>query len=324
MALLEVSNVSKRLNDAMELSDINFAQSKLQKIAVAGESGAGKTTLLKMITGHLQPDNGIIMFDGRKVDGPNEKLIPGHLQIGYLSQHYELHHNYKVEELIWFENKLPEKSANILFEICRIRHLLKRKTEELSGGERQRIALCMLLIKSPKLLVLDEPFSNLDLIHKNILKDVLEDIGKKLEITCMIASHEPSDILPWADEILVMKSGNIVQRGTPQQIYHQPKDKYVAGLLGRCIFLDKHQLTSFYVYYSNEKAAMLRPEYFDIVSKSEHAIKALVKKINFYGFYFEAELIANNVAIIVRTERMMNADEEVYIQLKRDKIWFIN
>ncbi len=308
----------------MEMRDINFSQQALQKIAVAGESGAGKTTLLKMIAGHVQPDSGSIKFHGKKVDGPLEKLIPGHSQIAYLSQHYELHHNYKVEELIWFENKLPEKSAMALFEICRIHHLLKRKTDNLSGGERQRIALCMLLIKLPKLIVLDEPFSNLDFINENILKDVLEDISEKLKITCMIASHEPSDMLPWADEILVMRNGKIIQKGTPQQIYHQPKDRYVAGLFGKCIFLNSDQLASFHIGASDKKAAMLRPEYFDIVPNGERAIKAIVQKIIFFGSYFEAELLANDIAVTVLPRKMMKIGEEVYIRLNRSEICYID
>ena len=118
------------------------------------------------------PTSGTILFDGKRVAGPEEKLLPGHKQIGYLSQHYELLTHYRVEELIWFENKLDETDAKQLFEICRIDHLLQRKTNYLSGGEKQRIALCILLVKQPELLVLDEPFSNLDPIHTNTLKEV--------------------------------------------------------------------------------------------------------------------------------------------------------
>ena len=110
------------------------------------------------------------------------------------------------------------EEAATLFEICQVDHLLKRRTDQLSGGEKQRIALCMLLVKCPKLLVLDEPFSNLDPIHKTVLKTVIEDIGKRLQITCMLTSHDPHDTLSWADEILVMKNGKIIQQGTPRGI----------------------------------------------------------------------------------------------------------
>jgi len=104
---------------------------------------------------------------------------------------YELHNNYYVKDLIWFQIKVDEKIAIQLFEICRISHLLERKTDQLSGGEKQRIALCMLLVKAPGMLLLDEPFSNLDPIHTEILKVVLDDITTTLKITCLLTSHDP-------------------------------------------------------------------------------------------------------------------------------------
>ncbi|MEO8962013.1 MAG: ATP-binding cassette domain-containing protein, partial [Ginsengibacter sp.] len=159
MALLEVQHISKQLNGGLLIDQISFEQEPLQKIAIAGESGAGKTTLLKMISGYAQPDSGTILFNGERVAGPEEKLLPGHKEIGYLSQEHDLLHNYKVEDLVWFQNKIPEQDAATIFDICRIADLMKRKTDQLSGGERQRIALCMLLTKSPKMLILDEPFS---------------------------------------------------------------------------------------------------------------------------------------------------------------------
>jgi len=161
MALLAVQHINKKIQDNTVVSDISFEQQALQKIAITGESGAGKTTLLKMISGHAQADSGTVLFNGKRVVGPEEKLLPGHPSIAYLSQHYELLNNYRVEELIWFENKLSEATAKALFRICRIHHLLQRRTGQLSGGEKQRIALCILLVKQPRMLVLDEPFSNL-------------------------------------------------------------------------------------------------------------------------------------------------------------------
>src|SRR5436189_5711075 len=128
MALLEVRNITKQLTGGLLIKDINFEQHLLHKIAITGESGSGKTTLLKMISGHAQPDSGTILFDGKRVIGPDEKLLPGHKEIAYLSQHYELLNNYRVGELIWFENKLSEEAATALFNICRIHHLLKRST----------------------------------------------------------------------------------------------------------------------------------------------------------------------------------------------------
>ncbi len=216
MTLLEVKNITKQAGEKIIVSDISFQQEALQKIAITGESGAGKSTLLKIISAHAQTDSGVVIFNGERVIGPEEKLLEGHKDIAYLSQHYNLLNNYYVKDLIWFQIKAEEEEAKELFEICRISHLLERRTDQLSGGEKQRIALCMLLVKHPKLLVLDEPFSNLDPIHKNTLKTVLEDITERLQITCLLTSHDPHDTLSWADEIIVMKEGKIIQQGKPE------------------------------------------------------------------------------------------------------------
>jgi ABC-type sugar transport system ATPase subunit len=299
MALLEVQHISKQSDENIIVDEISFKQEAFQKIAIAGESGAGKTTLLKMISGHAQPTGGTILFDGKRVIGPEEKLLPGHKQIAYLSQDHDLLHNYRVEELIWFENELSHEEAATLFEICQVDHLLKRRTDQLSGGEKQRIALCMLLVKCPKLLVLDEPFSNLDPIHKTVLKTVIEDIGKRLQITFILTSHDPHDTLSWADEIIVMKEGSIIQKGTPQEIYHQPVNEYAAGLFGKYNLL-KPRIALLFGIESNGNDVMARPEHFTI-SATGSGVKGVIQKISFWGSFYEVEVMIEDVKIVVRT-----------------------
>lgn len=300
MVLLQVQHISKKIGDNIIIDDISFEQKQLQKIAIAGASGSGKTTLLKMITGHLQPTNGTILFDGEKLKGPDETLLPGHQQIAYLSQQYELLNNYRVEELIWFENKLSEQEAEQLFTICKIYHLLKRRTDQLSGGEKQRIALCILLAKKPKMLALDEPFSNLDPTHTEILKTVLEDIAERLKITCTVASHDPADTLPWADEIVVIKDGKLLQQGTPQAVYHKPMNEYVAGLFGKYNLL-KPPIASLFSMDTNGNDIITRPEHFKI-SNSGNGISGIVSKTNFRGSFYETEVIVGNAKIVVKDD----------------------
>ncbi|MGN6604702.1 MAG: ABC transporter ATP-binding protein [Ginsengibacter sp.] len=314
MALLEVHHIGKEQPDRKILDDINFEQDSLQKIAFTGESGAGKSTLLKIISGHVQPDVGSVFFDGKRVIGPEEKLLAGHKEIAYLSQHYELHNNYVVKDLVWFQIKMDEHEAKRLFEICRIDHLLEYRTNQLSGGEKQRIALCMLLVKYPKLLVLDEPFSNLDPINKNILKSVLEDVTSRLQITCLLASHDPNDTLSWADEIIVIKEGKIVQSDKPSIIYNQPVDTYVAGMFGKYNLLSPAQASCFGIN-SNEDL-ILRPEDFRITHTFNNGIKGTVQKISFWGSYYEAEVTADGLKISVRllVRGDFQVGEEVWLQ----------
>jgi len=315
MALLEVQQISKQQQDRIIIDDISFQQEALQKIAITGESGAGKSTLLKIISGHVQADNGTVLFNGEKVAGPEEKLLAGHKDIAYLSQHYELHNNYVVKDLIWFQIKVDEADAKQLFDICRISHLLERRTNQLSGGEKQRIALCMLLVKYPKLLVLDEPFSNLDPIHKNTLKAVLEDITGRLRITCLLASHDPHDTLSWADEIIVMKEGRIMQQGTPGEIYYQPVDEYVAGMFGKYNLLTPQQ-ASWFGLEANAKEVLTRPEDFKI-NENEGA-KGMIEKITFWGSFHEAEIRVKDSKMVVRIMKNQWATgDEVFLKMER-------
>ena len=317
MALLEVQHISKQLQGGLLIDDISFKQEALQKIAIAGESGAGKTTLLKMISGHAQPDSGTVLFNGKRVIGPEEKLLPGHKEIAYLSQEHDLLHNYKVEELVWFENQLTHDEAATLFEICQIDHLLKRKTDQLSGGEKQRIALCLLLIKSPKMLILDEPFSNLDPIHTDTLKAVLEDITERLQITCMLTSHDPHDTLSWADEIIVMKEGKIIQQGTAETIYRQPVNEYVAGMFGKYNLL-KPEHAALLGIEANGNDIMIRPEYFSISATANKGVKATIQKISFWGSFYEAEVLVEDAKIVIRMMRNeWEVGEEVFVNMNR-------
>lgn len=325
MALLQVLDVSSKENGIVALKNTSFIQQSLQKIAIAGETGSGKTTLLKMIAGLIQPITGEIKFEDKRVEGPLEKLLPGHPRIAYLSQHFELRNNYRVEEELESKNKLSEDQANTIYSVCRIQHLLKRKTDQLSGGERQRIVLARLLTTSPKLLLLDEPFSNLDAVHKNIIKAVIEDIGKMMNITCMMVSHDASDVLSWADTILVMKNGEIIQQGTPQKIYKQPLNEYCAGLFGQYnLVSNMGAFTSIPVLTNNKKRLLIRPEYFNIVKKVDGAVRGLIQKIIFWGSYYTIEVLVNQQLITIQTNYdHFKTGDTVYITVSPADIWYI-
>ena len=220
------------------LKRINFTQRKGCHLAIAGETGSGKSTLLKTIAGLVTPDEGAVYFEGVRVEGPLERLIPGQPGIAYLSQYFELWHHYRVEEVLSYSNDLTPEDADALYELCQIDHLLMRRNDQLSGGERQRIALARLLVHPPRLLLLDEPFSNLDMIHKRLLKKVIRESTAKYDITCILVSHDPYDTLSWADELVLLRDGEIHQQGSPREVYLQPKDEYAAGLLGEYSLLN--------------------------------------------------------------------------------------
>lgn len=326
MNFLEVSNISKELHGAYILKNVSFTQQPFQKIVIAGETGSGKSTLMKIVGGMAQADAGTVMFEGKRVKGALEVLIPGHPGTAYLSQHFELRNNYRVEEILSYANKLREEDAAEIYHICRISHLLKRKTDQLSGGEKQRIAMARLLISAPRLFLLDEPFSNLDMIHKSILKNVISDIGEKLGITIMLISHDPMDILPWADEILVMKDGEIVQQGSPQQIYNQPVNEYVAGLFGKYNLLTPGKaavLEGLPGITLNGKNVFIRPEDFKIVRTKKDAIPGKIRDIAYYGSFLEAEVaLGNEVVTIKTTDTRLKKGAAVNVSVAPETIWY--
>lgn len=232
MSWLVVNQVFKLLQGKVGLENVSFDLAVGQHLGIAGETGAGKSSLLKMIAGLLQPDRGEIFFNGERVRGPEEKLLPGHPSIAYLSQHFELINHYRVEEYLALTCLLDSQEAQRLYALCQIDSLLKRKTTQLSGGERQRVALAAAIGKKPQLLLLDEPFSNLDTAQKEKIKDVLAGIEKEAMLTPLIVSHDATDLLSWADWILLMQQGQLVQQGTPKELYLHPANAYCAGLLG--------------------------------------------------------------------------------------------
>lgn len=315
MTLLAVSGISKKEKGGYTVKDIHFSQQSSEKIAIAGETGSGKTTLLKMIGGLLQPDEGNVYFEDTRVPGPFEKLLPGHPSIAYLSQHFELRNNYNVEEELESKNLLSATEANTIYSICKIEHLLKRRTNELSGGERQRIVLARLLTTSPKLLLLDEPFSNLDAIHKNIIRSVLFDIGSKLNISCILVSHDAADTLSWADRIMVMKEGKIIHEGSPEKIYKEPVDEYCAGLFGEYNLLNRKNVAAF----STANKLIFRPEQFNIVSKSDLAVKGVVQNVSFFGSYYSVDVLVNDQLLRIKTGvRQMETADVVYLRIEKE------
>ena len=324
MTLLKVSGVSRKEKNIFTVRNVSFEQNRFQKIAIAGEAGSGKTTLLKMIAGLLQPDAGEILFEGKKVRGPNDQLIPGHAGIAYLSQHFELRNNYWIHEILSYANELGPDEAAALYKTGRIDHLLNRKTDQLSGGERQRIALTRLLIGSPRLLLLDEPFSNLDTVHKDIMKSVIDDITVQPGITCIMVSHDAPDTLPWADTILVMKDGAIIQQGKPEQVYRQPINEYCAGLFGAYNLVNAADAAVLDpAKNASQKKLLVRPEQLHINSTGA-GLAATVQNILFMGSYYTIEAFTGRQLLKIRsTGHHVTPGQHIQLSLTDTSVQYI-
>ena len=286
MNILDVKNLqSDVLSGGFTLENISFTIPVGKKVALMGQTGSGKSTLLKTIAGFIQHKGGTIYFDEKKVLGPNYQLVAGEKGIAYLSQYFELRNNYRMEELFDYANEeFTKEQAHHLFEICNVNYLQKRKSVELSGGEKQRVALARLLLTKPKLLILDEPFSNLDNIHKSILKNVLDTIAQELKITCLLCSHDAIDVLPWADELIILDQGKIIQQNTTKEVYTHPSNDLVAGLLGDYCTLTSSLQKTFSVANIN----YFRPNNFSINAQGKFS--GVVKSCMYYGSYYKVEV----------------------------------
>jgi len=305
---------------------ISFFMQRNERLGIAGETGAGKSSLLKMIAGLLQPTEGNIIFEDKRVEGPEEKLLPGHRHIAYLSQHFELLNHYCVEEYLALSNILETDEAISLFSLCGIDHVLKRKTSQLSGGERQRVALANALVKRPRLLLLDEPFSNLDFVQKENIKQLLTTIERSLSVSSLIVSHDAADLLSWADKILLLQNGQIVQQGAPSHLYLHPVNAYCAGLLGPFMALSVEWLTPMggsAARPTNSKMVYARPEQFtlDIEEKNPNSFLATVEAVSFLGPFSLVEVVCRGERIKVSVPvAHFEKGQQVYLSL-REWVW---
>jgi ABC-type sulfate/molybdate transport systems ATPase subunit len=290
--MLTITNLnSKPLLGGFALANINLQINPLEQIGIMGTTGVGKSTLLKTIAGFIQHDNGQIIFKNKTILGPDHQLIPGVDGIAYLSQHFELWNNYKMEDILSYKNELTKEESERLYHLCKITHLMKRNSKQLSGGEKQRIALAKLLVAKPSLLILDEPYSNLDLIHKQILKDVIASVCSSYKIACIMSSHDPNDILPWANKIIVMQDGKIIQEDEPENIFTHPKNEYVAGLLGL-----KNKVVPALKELLHTNKTFLNPWK---INMKQNGVKAIVEGMKFYGHYYEIKLNINNETLFM-------------------------
>lgn len=316
-SLINLNNVSKKYSENIfsGVSNINLEINEGEIINIIGESGSGKTTLLKLIYGYLVPQEGEVSFNGERVLGPSEKLIPGHDDMRMVTQDVTLNLYARVYDNIasQLSNVNLESKKNLTLqtmEFLRIEHLATKKIIELSGGEQQRVAIAKAVITEPKVLLLDEPFSQVDTILKKQLRDDIERLARFLNITVIMVSHDPTDGLSLSDKLVIIKDGKIICEGKPKEIYYEPKFSYVAQLLGKAnIFKGLSCLPNlddvFAVYPQN---VLLNPD----------GLKAKVKSIHFNGLYNEVGYISEGKTIISYDFNFisLNKGDEVFILLK--------
>ncbi|MHA7056753.1 ABC transporter ATP-binding protein [Aquimarina sp. M1] len=315
--MLTVQNVSFAYDTDPVLKNINFTIEKGQHIALIGASGCGKSTLLKIIYGLLDTDQGTLFWEDQKILGPAYNLVPGQENMKYLSQGFELQSYRTVAENIGqylsnFEPDLKIGRVNELLEIVEMTPFASAKVENLSGGQKQRVALAKVLAKRPELLLLDEPFGNIDNFRRSSLRRNLFAYLKRNKITSITATHDKTDILSFAEETIVIHKGEIVIKGNTHSIYQNPDNYYIASLFGE---INEISISSLLPDLDSDQTILLYPHELQIVKHSD--LKARIKKSYFNGNYYLIEAIFNNKVIFIEHPYSIKDSEEIAIQVSQ-------
>ncbi|QBZ99134.1 ABC transporter ATP-binding protein [Flavobacterium sangjuense] len=306
--MLKVRNISFSYQEKPTINSISFELEKGKNLAIIGESGCGKSTLLKLIYGLYDLDDGQLFWNDVEVLGPKYNLIPGMDFMKYLAQDFDLMPFITVAENVgkYLSNFYPEqKKERIaeLLEIVEMTDYANIKAKNLSGGQMQRVALARVLALEPEVLLLDEPFSHIDNFRKNSLRRKLFGYLKEKQITTIFATHDSSDVLSFAADVLVLRDGKSIEEGNPKSIYDNPKNKYIASLFG-----DVNEIEI------DGKTELIYPSQLMIVEKSD--LKAEVVKSYFLGNHCLVEAIHNNKTIFFESEVEVSIGSEIYLKKK--------
>lgn len=306
--MLKVDTISFSYLEQPTINALSFTLEKGKSLAVIGESGCGKSTLLKLIYGLYDLDEGQIFWNQNEVLGPKFHLIPGMEFMKYLAQDFDLMPFITVAENVgkYLSNIYPERKKERiaeLLEIVEMGEYANIKAKNLSGGQMQRVALARVLALEPEVLLLDEPFSHIDNFRKNSLRRKLFAYLKEKQITTIFATHDSSDVLSFADEVLVLKDGKIIADGNPKTIYQNPKSKYVASLFG-----DVNEIEI------DGKLQFVYPSQLETVEKSK--LKVEVVKSYFLGNHYLIETSHEGKTIFFENPDDIPSGTEIHLNKK--------
>ncbi|SFF48413.1 ABC transporter ATP-binding protein [Thermoflexibacter ruber] len=326
---LEVKNISKKYQQQAEkaVSNISFSVDKGEILAIVGESGSGKTSLLHIIGGLLEPDEGSIFLENERVLPPSARLVAGHPHINIVHQNFKMFPLFNVYDNIsyflrHYNIDYQNHRVSELLSLCKLEGIERKLPNELSGGQLQRVALAVALANRPKLLLLDEPFSNLDASLKLYLKKEIANILKESKTTAIIVTHDPQDAFLLADRIAVLHQGKLLQVDKPHIVYQFPINQYVAQLFGEVNLFDNGTAELFQLTHK-QSSIMIRPH--DVLignKKTLNAVEAAIKTIDFMGAFYRLEVVLpNDKAFIIYTSFTdAQVNEKICVQIDKQKL----
>ena len=301
---LQVNNLSKKYDEKLVLENITFQQKEGEIISLIGTSGIGKSTLLKCLSGLTNLNSGSVVLNGNKI----HKQEASYRKIAYVFQESPLFPHINVIDNILFNlSEYDREKLNHLLEKTEVKALVKRFPYELSGGENQRVAIVRSLIRNPDLLLLDEPFSNLDTVNKRYVKEIVFEIIKESNLTTIIVNHDIEESLEISDRIMIINNGIIESIDSPENIYKSPKNLSTAELFG--------DVTSISV--DNQKKH-IRPENIKIVKKSAYSVE--IKNSHYLGEKYRVSAKLGNDIISLYHNSELKKGESLYIDFNKDDV----
>lgn len=291
--VLEVQNLNFSIEEKQIVSNVSLSIKKHQILALLGQSGSGKSTILKLIGGLLEPDSGKLLIDTERITPPSEKLIAGHPKIKIVRQDNPLFPNISLRENIEYELRFfnEEYTAERVEKLLKVTGLKKAENQlprYSSEGEQQRTAIARALADEPSLLLLDEPFSNLDYKNKSTLKEEVKELVAEENMACIFVTHDISDVFGTADTLAVLKKGEITQIDEPLKVYNYPKSTYEASISGEYNLVSQKTASQIFELQSKSSKLIIRPEAIKINSSGKYQAKivAIIER----GVYTEIAL----------------------------------
>ncbi|MCQ2505628.1 MAG: ABC transporter ATP-binding protein [Lachnospiraceae bacterium] len=339
--LINLSHISKSFDGELILDDLNLYIRENEFLTILGPSGCGKTTMLRIIGGFETPDAGQVIFDGKDIT----KLPPNERQLNTVFQKYALFTHMTIADNIAFGLNIKKKSKQYIQD--KIKYALKlvnldgyenRMPDSLSGGQQQRIAIARAIVNEPKVLLLDEPLGALDLKLRQDMQYELIRLKNELGITFVYVTHDQEEALTMSDTIVVMNKGYIQQIGTPEMIYNEPQNAFVADFIGESNIISGTMVRDKLVNIlganfecvdeglgiNKSVDVVIRPEDVDLLPPEKGIIKGRVTSLIFKGVHYEMEVMANGFEWLVHSTDLVPVGQEVGIWVDPFNIQIMN
>lgn len=336
-SLIELRNICKSFDDTVVLDDFSLSVPENEFITLLGPSGCGKTTTLRIVGGFETPDTGSVFFEGRDIT----HLPPNKRHINTVFQKYALFPHMNIRDNIAFGLKISGKSDRYIkdkveyaLKLVNLQGFENRRITSLSGGQQQRIAMARAIVNEPKVLLLDEPLGALDLKLRQDMEYELIRLKNELGITFIYVTHDQEEALTMSDKVVVMNGGYIQQMGTPEQIYNEPENAFVATFIGDSNIIDGVMLKDRLVElcgvpfpcvdegfgFNRPVDVVIRPEDVIIGKPNEGKLNGQVTHNVFIGVHYEMEIKAGNFTWLVQNTKSYPVDSYVSIDVLPENI----